>query len=66
MNALSQISKIAGHQVEMTIRGDRNFTFSFDAADQAAAQRIVDFFGKDAQCEVAIDDECGTFVYVNA
>lgn len=59
----NHISKIAGVPVEITIRGDRQFTYSFDGVDAAAADKVVRFFGSLAACEVVADDECGTFIY---
>jgi hypothetical protein len=59
----NHISKVAGVPVEITVRGDRRFTYSFDGVDEAAAGRIVGFFGSLAACEVVVDAECGTFIY---
>lgn len=66
MSVIDQMSKVAGHPVELTIRGDRSFTWSFEQADESAAKRIVEFFGENARCTYEIDAECGTFVYVEA
>jgi len=58
-----KISKIAGREVEITVRGDRSFTFSFEAIDKDATKRIVDFFRGQSTTSVEEDDECGTFIY---
>lgn len=63
----AKFSSIAGHDVEITIRGDREFTFSFDAIDMHAAQRVVDYVGGADSAEIEADDELQmTFVYVTA
>lgn len=62
MNAQS-INAIAGRQVEITIRGERSFTFSFDEIDHKATEAIKAFFAGQAKIEVAEDEECGTFIY---
>ena len=59
-----KLSAIAGQPVEVTIRGDRSFTFWFDAIDAAAAQRLADTV-KGEKVEVDADAELGTCVYVN-
>lgn len=67
-NTLSRIAKVAGRAVELTIRGDRNFTFSFDGRDDAAQNRLVSFFA-DAAKRVSsdYDAECDhTCIYVDA
>jgi hypothetical protein len=64
-NPTAALSKIAGYPVELTIRGERAFTFSFDAADRAAGERVAAFFAAAATVSVDVDDECGTCVYVN-
>jgi hypothetical protein len=59
----NHISKVAGVTVEITTRGPRAFTYSFDGVNSAAANRIVGYFGSLAKMEIVADDECGTFVY---
>lgn len=59
----SQLSTIAGETVEVTIRGLRQFTFSFESVNQAATDAIVKFFGSQATLTVETDEECGTFIY---
>ena len=63
----NEISKIAGCNVEITIRGDRKFTFSTDRVDQDLEFHLTSYFGKAMVLdgESAIDD-CGTFVYMRA
>lgn len=62
-NLESQLSAIAGETVEVTIRGLRQFTFSFESVNQTATNAIVNFFGSQAALTVEADDECGTFIY---
>lgn len=59
-----KLTAIAGHEVEVTIRGDRSFTFWFDAIDAAAAQRLADTV-KGEKVEIDADPELGTCIYVN-
>lgn len=59
----NQLTQIAGVPVEVTIRGSRQFTFSFEAVNESAAAAIENFFGGQAKLEVEHDDECGTFIY---
>ena len=63
----NEISKIAGSDVEITIRGDRKFTFSTDRVDQDLEFHLTSYFEKAMVLdgEPAIDD-CGTFVYMRA
>ena len=60
---MEQINKIAGREIEVTVRGDRSFTFSFEAIDKAATRKICDFFKGQAKIEVEEDEEVGTFIY---
>ena len=64
MNAPASIQQIAGRAVELTIRGPKSFTLSYDSIDREATRRIVEFFGN--ACEVSEDEECGTFIYIEA
>lgn len=64
-NLEQTLSTIAGRAIELTIRGERQFTASFEAFDAAASDRIVKFFGKLATCNVLVDEETGTYVYIN-
>jgi GTP cyclohydrolase II len=61
------ISKIAGAPVSMTIRGLKEFTWSTEDRNDEAAEKIRAYFAAAAKSvTVAHDDECGSFVYVNA
>ena len=62
-----QISEVVGAPVEITIRGEREFTFSLPHADQDLEFHLVQFFGPLMTVDSAeIDNECGTFVYMTA
>lgn len=41
MSLIKQISAVAGRAVELTIRGERNFTFSFEGRDDTASAKLV-------------------------
>lgn len=60
------LSKVVGSPVEITIRGERKFTFSTDRVDQDFEFHLVSYFGNlmAIDAETQIDDECGTFVYM--
>ena len=63
----SRISEVVGASTEVTIRGDRQFTFSVDHINQDLEFHLVRFFGKSMTVDsVSLDDECGTFVYMTA
>lgn len=72
MNAAQQVkqvmeqklSAIAGVQVEITIRGERSFTFYFDSINQQAADALVATV-KGERIEIDADPELGTCIYVN-
>ena len=63
-----ELSKIARNEVTITVRGDNEFTFSTENADQDLEFHMVGYFGKlmVIDAETQIDDECGTFVYMCA
>lgn len=62
----ARISTECGKACELTIRAEREFTFSFNGSDFAAAAKIVKFFGTAADCSVRYDEECElTCVYVS-
>ncbi|WP_175689671.1 hypothetical protein [Burkholderia anthina] len=61
----SSLQAVAGRPLELTIRGARAFTFSFDAYDPAAGARVARFFASMAVATVEADVECGTHVYVD-
>jgi len=65
MNISKILSDLTGGvEVELTIRGDRSFTFSTEEKNEAAAEAIADYFRGSASVNVEHDDECGSFVYV--
>lgn len=61
----SKLSQIAGTQIEITIRADKSFTFTFDGINKAATQKLVKFF---AGYKISIDEdaELGTCIYIDA
>lgn len=61
----AQLSEIAGYPVEVTVRGLRDFTFSFDEVNHVATSAILKFFGDAAKFTVETDEECGTFIYAS-
>lgn len=67
MSLIKEISAVAGRAVELTIRGQRNFTFSFEGRDDNASAKLVSFFRKEAKARSEYDEECDlTCVYVDA
>lgn len=67
MSLIDRVSKIAGRAVELTIRGDRKFTFSFEGRDDSAAAKLVAFFRPEAKTTSDYDEECDhTCIYVDA
>ena len=63
MKTLESVNQVAGREVEVTVRGDRSFTFSFDAIDKKATEAIKAFFSGQSTISVEEDEECGTFIY---
>lgn len=64
----AKMSKVAGAAVELTIRAERAFTFSFESVNEEAAAKLAKlakFFEGQAKVEVEHDEECGSFVYVD-
>lgn len=61
----AKLSKVAGAAVELTIRAEKSFTFSFEEVNEAAAAKLAKFFEGQAKVEVEHDEECGSFVYVD-
>ena len=64
-----KMSKIAGTNVETTIRGVNKFTFMVDGLNEVAARKINDFFMLESSrvnsIEITNDAECdASFVYV--
>jgi len=69
MTALQEIlTSITGVDVEITIRGERDFTFSTEIADQDLEFHLAQYFGDamKVSAPTQIDNECGTFVYMTA
>lgn len=60
------MTKIVGQPVDLTIRGEKSFTFSTEAVDPNLGDVIAAYFGKLATVTVDHDDECGSFAYVKA
>lgn len=60
----ANISKAIGISVELTIRGERKFTFSTDEVNRELPTKISAFFGKAATVTEDHDEECGTCAYV--
>lgn len=42
----NMLSKFAGVNIEVTIRGERSFTFSFEGQNETALQKIVSYLKK--------------------
>ena len=65
--AVQQVAAVAGRAVELTIRAERAFTFSFEGRDDAAARKITGFFAGHADARAEYDEECDlTCVFVDA
>lgn len=64
-----ELGKIAGQPVEITIRGETEFTWSLAKPDHAAGERLAAFAKKDprvtADVQTFEDDGTGTFVYLS-
>ena len=60
---LEKVNNIAGRDVEITVRGEREFTFSFFGIDRKSTKALCDFFRNSAAVNVSVDAELGTFVY---
>ena len=60
----AKLSAVAGRHVELTIRGERSFTFYFDGVCAEAAQRLAETVTGE-RVQIDADDELGTCVYVN-
>jgi len=62
----TKMSKVAGAAVELTIRAERAFTFSFESINKEAATKLAKFFEGQGQAKVEVehDEECGSFVYL--
>jgi hypothetical protein len=51
------LSIVAGFSVEVTVRGERKFTFSFEGRNDLAVERIKKYF-KGQSIRVDYDEEC--------
>ena len=61
----SNMSKVTGVPVEITIRGKKSFTFSFVCKNEMAAKKIQKYFAH-ATLEYDYDEECDlTCLYMN-
>lgn len=59
------MAKVAGLPVEITVRGKRSFTFSFEGKNEIAAKKIQQYFAPVA-LEYDYDEECDlTCLYMN-
>lgn len=65
MSVAQTLTKIAGREVEVTVRSDKAFTFSMDVVDPKATKAIKDFFKGQGTLTVEEDEECGTFIYLD-
>lgn len=67
MNAITHIEQVAGRSMEFTVRGDRNFTFSFEGRDDAAVSKVVEFFAAHAKVSAEYDEDCDqTCIFIDA
>ena len=61
----NMMSEIAGAAVELTVRGDKSFTFSTETVCRQLGENIAAYFGPLASVTEDHDEECGSFVYVD-
>lgn len=52
------VSQVAGVQVELTIRGDHDFTFSAEGNVREAFDRLARFLGSKATCRFDYTADC--------
>ena len=64
----TMLSKYSGVPVEITIRGEKEFTFSFEGKNETALEKIVNFFKKEAaRITYVYDSECNySAIYLQA
>ena len=64
---LDVLKSVCGLKPELTIRGDKKFTFSFDDVQIDACEKITKYF-QTAKLKINVihDDECGSFIYLDA
>ena len=60
----AKLSAVAGRQVELTIRGERSFTFYFDGVCAETAQRLAETVTGE-RVQIDADADLGTCVYIN-
>lgn len=60
----AQMTALVGAPVELTIRGDKSFTFSTEDIVANLGDVIAAYFGKLATVTVDHDDEIGSFAFV--
>lgn len=65
-NLKKMLTENIGVPIEITIRGDRLFTFSTDQVTLDLEARIAGFFGQTMTLTSIHDDEVGSFVYAEA
>lgn len=54
----AKLSKVAGTEIEITVRGEREFTFSFEGKCEAAVAAVRQFFGGMSHLTESYDEEC--------
>lgn len=64
-NLQEQLSRHVGIPVDITIRGERAFTFSTDKVTPELEDRIRTFFGQVFALTTKHDPECGSFCYAD-
>ena len=61
----NNMTQVAGVPVEITVRGQRSFTFSFEGKNEMAAKKIRQYFAP-VRLEYDYDEECDlTCLYMN-
>ncbi len=61
----NNMTKVAAIPVEITVRGKRSFTFSFEGKNEMAAKKIQQYFAP-VLLEYDYDEECDlTCLYMN-
>lgn len=60
----AQMTALVGTPVELTIRGERSFTFSTEAVVANLGNVVAAYFGKLATVTADHDDEIGSFAFV--
>lgn len=61
----NNMTKVAGIPVEITVRGKKSFTFSFEGKNEMAVKKIQQYFAS-VSLEYDYDEECDyTCLYMN-